>query len=119
MGGDMEYTPNYWMVVKITSPEGKVLHKVFATWTGGYTVGDSWKLNSGIEEIVYEDDYVSFKGYSGSVYKCLNKDHVYRSTAWAHSMLEGMILKADKVGAKIEVLPYQLRFEGIENESSH
>lgn len=116
---DNAYTPNYWQIVKITSLEGKVIHKVFASWSEGYTYGDSWKLNSGIEEVIYENDYVMFKGYSGSIYKCLNKDHVYRSTAYTHGILKNMMLKADKIGAKIEVLPYQTKFEGIENESSN
>ena len=113
------YQPNYWQIVRITSPESKVLHKVFATWTGGYTVGDSWRMNSGIEEVIYEEDYVTFKGYSGLLYKCLNKEHVYRTTAYTGGVLENMRSKAEKVSAKIELLPYEKRFEGLEHESSH
>jgi hypothetical protein len=105
-----EYTPNYWQVVRITSTEGKVLYKVFATWTGGYVEGDSWQMNSGIEEIAYKDDYVLFTGYSGSIYKCLNKEHVYRTTAYTYSVLESMIKKADLIGAKIEVVPFDTNF---------
>lgn len=108
-----EYTPNYWQVVRITSTEGKVLYKVFAIWVGGYVEGDSWKLNSGIEEVVYKDDCVLFTGYSGSIYKCLNKDHVYRTTAYTYSVLESMIKKADLIGAKIEVVPYQKDWSNI------
>lgn len=109
----MEYFPNYWQLVKITTPEGNILYKVFATWTGGYTTGESWKFNSGITEVTHDGDYVNFKGYSGSVYKCINKDHCYRTTAYTYGVLESMIKKADLVGAKIEVLPYNERFEGL------
>ena len=105
-----DYKPDYWKVVKITSTEGKVLYKVFATWVGGYVEGNSWKMNSGIEEIAYKDDYVLFKGYSGSVYRCLNEEHVYRTTAYTYGTLESMIKKADLIGAKIEVIPFDTNF---------
>ena len=45
----MEYCPDRWLVVKITTKEtGKVHYRVFATWHGGYLGSDSWKLNSDI-----------------------------------------------------------------------
>jgi hypothetical protein len=62
-------TPDYWMLVRIEDPD-KPFYKVFATWSGGYAHGDSWKLNSGIvrvEETV--EDYL-FHGTSGSIYRC-------------------------------------------------
>ena len=104
------YVPDYWQVVRITSTEGKVLYKVFAIWVGGYVEGDSWKLNSGIKKVVKEDDYIFFTGYSGSVYRCLNEEHVYRTTAYTHGALESMIKKADLIGAKIEVVPFDTNF---------
>jgi hypothetical protein len=114
---ELTYTPNYWQIVKITTPEGNILHKVFATWTGGYITGDSWKMNSGITKVTYDGDYVNFKGYSGSVYKCINKDHCYKTTAYTHGVLEGMIKKADKIGAKIEVISFETNFEELIDEN--
>jgi hypothetical protein len=64
----MIYNPDYWMLVRIEGDE--TFYKVFATWSGGYLNGDSWRLNSGIvrvEETV--EDYL-FYGTSGSVYHC-------------------------------------------------
>lgn len=109
----MEYNPNYWQVVKITNPEGIIIHKVFATWTGGWTVGDSWKMNSGIVKVTKVDNMLDFHGYSGSVYKCINEKHLYRTTAYTHGVLESMIKRAEKVFAKIEVLPFETNFEEL------
>jgi len=55
----------HWQIVKFGE-----LYKVFASWSGGYLDGDSWKLNSGIKSFVSKDDYFLFHGYSGSIYKC-------------------------------------------------
>ena len=42
-----EYRPDRWVVVKIVTAT-ECLYKVFATWSGGYSSSDSWKMNSGI-----------------------------------------------------------------------
>lgn len=102
-----EYTPDYWKVLKITSTEGVVLYKVFASWVGGYIHGDSWKMNSGITEVKSEGDYLLFKGYSGSVYRVVNKDQAYRSTMYTQSVLSSMSKRAHLIGAKIEELPFE------------
>lgn len=107
------YKPNYWQILRITSPEQKVFHKVFATWIGGYTFGESWKMNSGIEEVTYKDNIVTFKGSSGSLYHCINEEHCYRTTAYTDGVLSHMMLKAEKVSAKIEVLKYEKHFKDI------
>jgi len=67
-----EYTPDVWHILKLEGykdSEGPV-YKVLAGWYGGYTGSDSWKLNSGITEIIDQGDYYDIKGHSGSVYKC-------------------------------------------------
>ncbi len=60
-----ECTPDRWLLVECGD-----IHKVFASFTGGYLDGDSWRLNSGIERVEVEGDYFLFHGYSGSVYRC-------------------------------------------------
>jgi hypothetical protein len=65
----MTYTPDNWVIVKITRPEG-VVHKVLAGWSGGYLDGDHWRMNSGIVSAREEGEYILFHGQSGSVYKC-------------------------------------------------
>lgn len=102
-----EYRPDYWKVLKITSTEGEVLYKVFASWVGGYEYGDSWKMNSGITEVKSEGEYLLFKGYSGSVYNVVNKDRSYRTTMYTQSVLDSIIKRADLVNAKVEELPFE------------
>lgn len=109
----MTYNPDYWQILKITSTEGKVLYKVFATWVGGYLDSDSWRMNSGITGVDEEDGYLLFHGTSGSVYKVPNADSVYRANMYTQSVLDSMIYKADLIGAKIEVLPFDTDFKGI------
>ena len=63
------YTPDRWVIVRITTPEEKI-YKVLAGWYGGYLNGDSWKINSGITKITRHEDHVDLDGYSGSTYRC-------------------------------------------------
>ena len=67
------YTPDVWVIVKFSGKDvndGEPLYKVLAGWYGGFTNGDSWKLNSGITRIVIHEKHYSIEGYSGSVYEC-------------------------------------------------
>lgn len=107
------YAPNYWQVVRITTPEQQVLYKVFATWTGGYTTGDSWKLNSGIKEVRKTNGMLEIKGHSGSLYKVHYSDHVYKTTMYSQSILESFMKKSELVGAKIEVIPFKDVFKEL------
>lgn len=63
------YTPDAWVVLEIQGAT-EVIRKVLGGWYGGFANGDSWKLNSGIEETVETPDYYDFIGYSGSTYRC-------------------------------------------------
>lgn len=83
----MEYTPDKWLIVEI---KGDTPHyRVFATWSGGYTDGDSWKFNSGIKSFSEDDSYYYFNGYSGSVYKC--RKGSYDSTSYGWYVLQDII----------------------------
>ena len=82
--------PDRWLLV-----EHGDIHKVFATWTGGYLDGDSWRLNSGIESVEVDGDYLLFRGFSGSIYKC-HKDG-YGTTGYGSMMLAELI---EQVGLK-------------------
>ena len=69
---EYDYLPDRWVVVKIEPNDNlsNMHYRVFASWKGGYLDGDSWKLNSGITEVVDGGKYYDFKGSSGSVYRC-------------------------------------------------
>lgn len=64
------YTPDSWVIIKITQENQPPLYKVLAGWSGGYLHGDSWRMNSGIESWAEEEEDMEFYGYSGSTYRC-------------------------------------------------
>lgn len=71
------YQPDSWKIVLIESEEHGKVYKVLASWYGGFTTGDSWKLSSGIESITHEDGVYTMPQYSGSVYVChKHNEHV-------------------------------------------
>lgn len=65
----MVYKPNKWLLVEVNDLYNP-FYKVFGSWSGGYLDGDSWRLNSGIDKIVYHEGSYEFQGESGSVYMC-------------------------------------------------
>lgn len=99
----MEYTPNRWLVLKI-----KDFYKVFATWSGGYADGDSWKLNSGITKVYREGDYFIFEGVSGSIYKCHTK--TYGTNSYGAAVLSNW-----KTQFEYKVLPEDFNFLLLNN----
>lgn len=103
-----DYTPDRWVVVKITAPN-VLLYKVFAFWYGGYASADSWKINSGITKVTEKDNQYFFEGYSGSVYGCHKES--YGTNFYGESVLNRFIEAAAKTGeSKIEMLPEDTNF---------
>lgn len=78
--------PQNWVILKL--PDN--LHKIFATWSGGYLDGDRWKLNSGITKVEEDDDFYYFFGFSGSCYKCHKKKYGI-TNAFGLSILNALI----------------------------
>jgi len=77
----MKYNSDKWLIVDVGE-----CYKVFATWSGGYLDGDSWKVNSGITKIEIVDDYYHIYGLSGSVYECHKNS--YGTTSFGAGILE-------------------------------
>lgn len=65
------YSPDKWSVIKMNYND-EIFYKILGSWSGSYTGGASWRLNSGVDKIGYdsESDTYEFVGHSGSVYKC-------------------------------------------------
>lgn len=61
--------PDNWVVFKIPH-NNDFIYKVLGGWSGGYLYGNSWRLNSGITDVEFKDDFYIFKGNSGSEYFC-------------------------------------------------
>jgi hypothetical protein len=99
----MEYNPDKWVGVKITSANTPPIYKIFACWYGGYLSGDSWKLNSGITKATLNDNRYYFEGASGSVYVCNNDS--YGTSGYGHGVLFNLIETSDNNGISVEVLP--------------
>lgn len=64
-----EYNPDKWVIIELKTPK-ETLYKVLASWYGGYTGSDSWKLSSGIKDVKKIKNGYAFHNYSGSVYNC-------------------------------------------------
>jgi hypothetical protein len=88
-----EYNPDCWKVIEIELPDGEKLLKVFGTWRGGYTNGDSWRLNSGVSGIEVEGDLIHFYGHSGSTYT-VHKD-AEGTSGYTSGVLATMIAQAE------------------------
>lgn len=106
-----EYNPDRWVMLKIIS-EGQTTYKILAGWSGGYTQGQSWKLNSGCTEVKEDGDYLMFSGYSGSVYRC-HKDSYGMNmiSSQIYNSLSEDVQRSD--GVSIEVMPEETDFMRI------
>jgi len=69
----MIYHPHCWVIVEIDTPDYGKVHKVLASWYGGYTEPDYWRMNSGITIVTEAEDDYAVAGYSKNVYN-LRKD---------------------------------------------
>jgi hypothetical protein len=98
----MDYQPDRWVVIKITTPK-EHLYKVFACWSGGYGGGDSWKMNSGITRATLVDNRWEFDGYSGSVYSCHRE--AYGTNGYGNTVLQNFIDQMPSQGATMEIMP--------------
>ena len=94
-----EYTPDRWCVIRIPGDK-ETVYKVFASWSGSYTGGDSWKLNSGITQATLVDGAWEFEGYSGSVYRC--RVSGYGTNSYGHGVLMDLITRTHE-GAGIDI----------------
>lgn len=102
----MENKPDKWVVVKITTPDGGIIYKVFASWYGGYLGADSWRMNSGIIKVEDMEDHLVFSGASGSKYLCGKPENgMYGMSSYSNVILNNMIEESKEVGAIIEIMP--------------
>lgn len=79
------YNPDKWLIIHL---RGKPF--LFGTWSGGYMGSDSWRRNSGIEEVIPDgDNHYIFRGRSGSEYRCHKCS--YGTTAFGMTILRGEV----------------------------
>jgi hypothetical protein len=95
--------PDYWVVIEIKPKNQPVVYKLFSTWAGGYTSGDTWKLNSGIAKISKSKNCYYITGYSDTVYR-VHKES-YRCSIYSHQVLRRIIEDLSSSGkADVRVL---------------
>jgi len=70
-------------------------------------------MNSGITNVEIEGNYIKFYGTSGSVYKLVNKESEYRTTAYTQSILEHMKQQLEKLNGTIEELPFNTNWKEL------
>ena len=70
------YNPDNWVVIKLTGEDPH--YRVLAGWSGGYTTGDSWRMNSGITKVEEDEAFYYFYGSSGSSYHCCKESYKLR-----------------------------------------
>lgn len=93
----MTYHPEAYRWLSIKQPDDSIVVKVFASWTGSYLHGDSWKLNSGCLRIEDNEDELIVHGYSGSIY-ILNKNDEGMLTSFTASVLDDFLTRLDGIG---------------------
>lgn len=124
-----KYTPDRWVVIKITHPNRPSHYRVFGSWYGGYLAGDSWRMNSGITKVTYDDvrpdgkesnenwtdsGYL-FQGSSGSLYHCMYG--AYGLSGYGTQVLLSLTKESlANDGTVIEILPEQTNFMELNYE---
>lgn len=86
------YDPDKYVVIKIDLPEESYF-KVFGTWYGGYTTGDSWRMNSGVTRVEETERAYLFYGSSGSCYKCVKGS--YGTSAYTAGILHDILSRTN------------------------
>ena len=80
-----KYTPDKWVVIEIDY-DGDKFQKILSSWYGGWAGSDSWRLSSGITEVVELEDSYIIRNESGSIYTCYKER--YGMSFYSMSMLE-------------------------------
>ena len=99
---ERSYSPDKWVIVEITRKDGASHRRVLGSWYGGFAGSDSWRMSSGVEDVVDEGDCYKIKNTSGSTYYCVKGCEgmsAYTMGVLAHYKEE---MKAD--GGSIEVV---------------
>jgi hypothetical protein len=92
------YNPDNWVVVKISGNDPH--YRVLAGWSGSYLGGNSWRMNSGITEVVETKYHYYFFGSSGSTYRCGKDSYMLRmNTAGVWASLQ------EQHGDAVELMP--------------
>lgn len=94
----MMYTCDNWVVIFLNGDDPH--YRVLTGTSGGYTSGDSWRMNSGITKVEEDEHYYYFHGSSGSLYMCHKEAYCLRTNnAYIWNQLK------ERHGDKVELMP--------------
>ena len=91
-----DYTPDRWVIVRITSKEHPPIDKIVGSWYGGYGGSDSWRMSSGICKVISQDDHYEVHNYSGSIYTLFKGAE--GTSAYTGSVLNNMATQIEESG---------------------
>jgi hypothetical protein len=98
MSDMIPYTPDNWVVLFFNTETPH--YRVLVGWSGGYTTGDSWRMNSGITRVSSGEQHYNFYGASGSSYACHKETYRLRkNNAYVWAALQ------EKYGDKVTMMP--------------
>ena len=65
------YHPDVWVILEFAGTAvPDTYQRILAGWYGGFGGSDSWKLSSGVKEIIDKGYHWEIPNHSGSVYIC-------------------------------------------------
>ena len=92
------YTCDNWVVIFLNG--GDPHYRLLVGTSGGYTTGDSCRVNSGITRVEEDEHYFYFYGSSGSCYKCYKEAYCLRmNNAHIWNALQ------ERHGDKVQMMP--------------
>ena len=95
------YTPDRWVIIEMNSEHGNI-RKILGSWYGGYAGSDSWRMSSGITEVIEHDNHYEIHNHSGSVYTCY-KNNIGMSS-YTSSVFNDYLEKMKEMGATMEIV---------------
>lgn len=107
-GGNVNnYFPDNWVLIFLNGDDPH--YRVLAGWSGGYTQGDSWRMNSGIVKVEDYEHSFRFYGSSGSCYHCGKESYGLKmNNAYIWNQLQKLH------GDKVELLSEDADFMNID-----
>lgn len=97
----MTYYPDEWSIIKVTT-ETETSWRILSCWYGNFSRGNSWKLSSAIEDVIYKNFHCEAITAAGSEYSLEYKNE--RMGLFLSSILSSLKEQAEDV--ELEVVSF-------------
>jgi hypothetical protein len=96
------------MVLEFNSDDHGRTRKILASWHGGFSSGDSWKLSSGMQGITLESNHWILPQISGSIYHCPVGPEYYGMSGFTSGIYHNIQEKISHMpGVSVHIIPYE------------